>query len=98
MTTPALLHLMGAYLNQDWPEDYADEWEALDDLVLGAKSDAPALPLEIAWVLATYPTEGEIEEYMRSLGSGYAADPDEGGYRGWLIEVSRRVQAAVRER
>ena len=33
--------------------------------------------------------------YLDELYIGYVADPDEGGFRGWLIEVSRRVQTAI---
>jgi hypothetical protein len=46
-------------------------------------------------VLTTYPTEAAVKACLDDLYTGYAADPEEGGYRGWLIEVSRRVQAAI---
>jgi hypothetical protein len=95
ITTPALEHLVGAYLNQDWPDDYPDEWAALDDFISGSPDEARALPGEIAMVLTKYPTEDAVHAYLDELFTGYAADPDEGGFRGWLIEVSRRVQAAI---
>ena len=93
--TPALMHLVGAYLNLDWLDDYEDEWAALDDFIAGEPQAARALPGEIAMVLTTYPTEEAVHAYLDELYTGYAADPDEGGFRGWLVEVSRRVQAAI---
>jgi hypothetical protein len=33
-------------------------------------------------VLTAYPTEEAVEAYLDELFTGYAADPDDGGYRG----------------
>ena len=95
-STPALQQFVGAYLNQDWPDDYSDQWAALEDFVTQESEATPLLPREIAWLLATHPSEEAVKRYLEhDLGTGYAADWDGGTYRGWLTEVAERVRAAT---
>ena len=91
LDTPALRLLAGAYFHQDWMIDSNDEWAVLREFVDGEPHLAPDVPREVAEVLARFPTEGALEEYLRGLGSYYTTSPEEGGYRGWLIEIARRV-------
>jgi len=44
-------------------------------------------------VLVHLPTEEAVGAHLDELGVGFAADPVQGGYRGWLVEVSRRAGA-----
>ncbi len=39
--------------------------------------------------------EDTVDSFLKSLGSCYTTTPEEGGYRGWLAEISRRVAAAT---
>ncbi len=94
--TPALHHLIGAYVNLDCLRRLrATSGPPWTTSSLGTPEHARALPAEIAMLLETYPPKTRWRPYLDELGVGYIADPDEGGYRGWLIEVSRRVQAAI---
>ena len=95
MPSTALHHLIGAYVNEDVFDFYSDVWAAVDDFVAGAPDAARALPLEIATLLETHTDEDSVKAVLDDLGVGFIANPDEGGYRGWLVEVSRRVQAAL---
>ena len=95
MQTPSLEHLMSAYFHQDWYEEHGDEWANLQDFVEGEPELAPRLPIEIEQVLAHLPTDDRVDAYLRSLGSYYTTTPEEGGYRGFLQEIARRVQTAL---
>ena len=95
MHTPALDNLLGAYFHQDWFDEHADEWATLDDFIEGEPRLAPLLPREIDQVLDEMPTEDEVDTFLRSLGSCYTTTREEGGYRGWLVEIARRVAAAT---
>lgn len=95
MNTPSLDEFTGAYLHQDFQLDYEDEWAALDRYVADAPDDARRLPAEITEVLATFDSEAATEAYLDGMAIQYWADPATGGYRGWLQEVARRVEAAL---
>ena len=43
-------------------------------------------------MLVQLPTEEAVAGHLDQLGVGFIADPVQGGYRGWLVEVSRRTQ------
>jgi hypothetical protein len=93
--TPALDHLIGAYVNEDVFDEYGDVWAAVDDFVIGSPDEARTLPGEIATLLETHDDESLKAVLLYEFGIGFRPNPGEGGYRGWLIEVSRRVQAAI---
>ncbi len=91
MRTPALEQLMGAYLHQDYDLE-GDVWDNVDAFVVESPDLVPLLAAEVAWARAT-PTNGS----SRSSCSPWAprwSGPDEGGYRGWLSEIARRVGQA----
>ena len=90
----ALSHFVRAYVNDDWPFSYGDVWAAVDDFVRGAPSDARLLPAEIQHVLTDLDDQ-QLQQMLHALGLGYLPESGEGGYRGWLAEVSRRVAAAT---
>jgi len=93
--TPALENLLGAYFHQDWFDEHGDEWATLDDFIDGEPALAPLLPGEIRQLLAEHADEASLEARLFSLGSCYVTSPTEGGYRGWLTEIARRVTAAL---
>ena len=96
METPALRRLIGAYVNEDWSEFYDDIWSAVDDYIESAPLLASSLPSDIEAVLREFPTDQGLERYLEQLGIGYQPPTGEGGFRPWLIQVSRRVTTPSR--
>jgi len=90
---PALRRLVGAYVNEDWPEFYDDVWAAVDDFITSAPVLSRRLPSEIALVFDERPSEESVEQFLDSLGMGYQPGPGDGGFTGFLAEVSRRASA-----
>ena len=95
MQTPELRQLMAAYFHQDFMDVHGGVWEAVDAFVRVDPGRAGALLSEIELVLRELPTEPEVDMYLDQLGCEYWAPPEEGGYRGWLTEIARRVAAAT---
>ena len=59
--------------------------------------NASKLPNEIDWTLEHYPDEQDLPQVCASgLGCSYRLQPEDGGYRGWLTEIARRVTEATR--
>ena len=90
---PALKRLVGAYVNEDWPDFYADIWAAVDDFIAGAPSLSQRLPSEIELVLRERASEESLAQFLDSLGLGYQPQPGDGGFSGFLTEVARRASA-----
>ena len=95
MKTPALEQLMGTYLHQDY-DLVGSVWDNVDAFVLESPELAPGLPAEVDWVNATIVSENELKAYLHSLGLQVLPPTEShGGYRGWLSEIARRVEAAT---
>ncbi len=95
MNTPALEHMVGAYFHQDWYDEFGDEWKAVDAFIAGSPSHVAHLPAEVEDLLSHTDSEGALEAYLDSLGCEYTPTSEQGGYRGWLTEIARRVEAAT---
>lgn len=93
MNTPVLQHLMAAYFHQDFFHDYGGVWEPVDAFVREDPSDTDQLVAEIKAVVKRF-DEDELGAYVDNLGAYYVPQPEDGGYRGWLTEIARRVEAA----
>ena len=96
MDNPELKKLMAAYFHQDFDEVHGGVWETVDAYVRADPVRASLLPAEIDRVLQELPTEDEVDRYLDGLGCQYLAAPEDGGYRGWLTEIARRVSEATR--
>jgi hypothetical protein len=94
--TPALAHLMGAYFHQDWADEFDGDFRAAVDVFVAETPDLPRLlPAEVEQVLSLHTDDDSVEQYLGSLGCEYTLLPGEGGYRGWLTEIARRVREAT---
>ncbi|GAB3778977.1 hypothetical protein GCM10027601_04410 [Nocardioides ungokensis] len=93
--TPALCQFLGAYLHQDWPIEFDDEWAALDRFIEESAELASHLPIEIESALGEHHAESDLRAFLVAQGCNYVPDPDKGGYRGWLTEIARRVEATL---
>ncbi len=91
----ALDYFLSNYFHQDFNEDFGDQWGALDSFLEHEQEQAVAVPSEVKQLLATHPTEDELDVYLTDLGCEYRASAEDGGYRGWLTEIARRVEAAT---
>jgi hypothetical protein len=95
---PALEQLLGGHLHEDWADDYADVWQAIDAFVARQPSYAPAAPGEIAQLLDECGSDGVLEQRLEDLGLVYYP-PGLGwkSYRTWLLAVSDRLEEALRK-
>ena len=94
-TTPAFWQFAGAYLHQDWPDEYGDPWRALEAFITDEPALAQVLPHEIERALQEHGSENELASFVAGQGGFYVPRPEDGGYRGWLTEVARRVREAT---
>ncbi|MFL6164049.1 MAG: contact-dependent growth inhibition system immunity protein [Jatrophihabitantaceae bacterium] len=94
---PTLWHFFGAYLYQDWLDEYADEWAAVDGFIADCPPEYPRLlRAEIAALLAEHPTEEEVRKVVfDDLGSCYLAEVDGWKYRDWLKALSDHAAKAI---
>lgn len=96
VTTPALEHLVGAYLNEDVFDFYKNPMAAVEAFIAD-EPDAPQLPSEIEHVLATYQSDPDLEKFLEGLGLGLILLEDEGTYRAWLAGIAHRVESELGE-
>ena len=96
MTTPsAIEHLTGTYFNQDFHVTHGGVWETVAAFMEDEPELAARLPDEIRSALIRYPTEQLVQDYLAEIGCEYRAQPGDSGYRGWLTEIARRVEAGT---
>jgi hypothetical protein len=94
----ALEQLLGGYLNEDWTDDYADPWQAVDDFVQSEHSDAVNLRLEITDIIRQYPSEDALDAQLTRLGLGYRIQFNGWtSHRDWLLAVADRVEKVLRK-
>lgn len=93
---PSLWQFLGAYLHQDWRDDYADTEEALLDFMEGEPAFAPQLDTEIEHLLASTLTSSETESAILDLGSFFVPSASGQDSREWLqlirAQASRMLQ------
>ena len=95
MEVPALEYLLETFFHQDFQEVYGSVWDTVDTFIKKYPDLALDVPREVDLVLVSMPTEAEVQDFVMSTGCEYLPQPDDHGYRGWLIEVAHRVAAAV---
>lgn len=94
--TPALDHLLGAYLHQDWRSEATDVWGVVDLFVNEEPALASALPSEIAVLLEEQLSESDLKKIVvDDRGGYYLADRSGGTYAAWLQQIADRVRAAT---
>jgi hypothetical protein len=89
----ALELLLGAYLHEDWADDYPDLWHAVDDFTDGEPQAARHLRADVEQVLSQCQSEQELQHALRQHGIVYYP-PGDGwdSYRTWLLAVAARVE------
>jgi len=88
---------LGAYLHQDWYDEYPDEWAALDDFLAdGPPENAQVFRADIAALLAEHPAEEDVRRIvLDELGSSCLAEVDGWTYRDWLQALSDHAAKAI---
>ncbi|HEY0167231.1 MAG TPA: contact-dependent growth inhibition system immunity protein [Jatrophihabitans sp.] len=88
----ALELFLGAYLHEDWADDYPDLWHAVDDFTDGEPQSAPHFRADVEQVLSQCQSEQEIQQRLRQLGIVYYP-PGDGwqSHRAWLLAVAAHV-------
>ncbi len=88
---------LGGYLHVDWPDDYPDEWAALDGFLAdGPPENAQTFRTEIAALLAEHPLEEDVRRIvLDDLYCGYLAEVNGWKYRDWLQALSEHAAKSV---
>lgn len=98
MEYPGLEQLLAGFLNQDWPDDYADVWAAVAQFVRLNAEDASLVAAEVDRLLTAAESDADLARIVHEkLGSEYLPATDGWNYRDWLEEVARRVQEQLDE-
>lgn len=93
---PALRLFFGAYMHEDWRDEFPDEWAAADDFVRGEPLDAPNFTAEIIQLLVRYPEEGQLRRILlNDFGAAAMVENRGWKYRDWLQALSDHVEKAV---
>jgi hypothetical protein len=94
----ALEQLLGGYLNEDWADDYADPWQAVDDFPRSQPSYALKLRREVGNIIRQYPSENALFARLLRLGLGYRIQAAGWtSHREWLLAVADRVEEILRK-
>ncbi|MFL6162929.1 MAG: contact-dependent growth inhibition system immunity protein [Jatrophihabitantaceae bacterium] len=94
---PVLWQFFGCYVHQDWRDDYADEWAAVEGFARDAPAKVDAFRSEIAALLAEHPMEEDVRRVvLDDLDSYYLVDVKGWKYRDWLQAMSDHAAKAVR--
>jgi CdiI immunity protein len=94
----ALVQLFGGYLSEDWADEYADPWQAIDDFPRSQPSYALKLRSEIEGIIRQYPSEDALFPPLLRLGLGYRIQFNGWtSHRDWLLAVADRVEEVLRK-
>lgn len=94
---PALWQFLGAYLHQDWPDEYESPSAALRDFVSGEPRYAGDLPSEIDQVLHSEADDAALEETLVNLGSFFVPSRTGQSPRDWLRRMEGEAQVLLQE-
>jgi hypothetical protein len=94
---PALWQFFGAYLHQDWREEYESPRAALRDFVSGDPGFAVDLPTEIEQVLASTGDDAALEETLVDLGSFFLPSRAGEDPRDWLRRLRDEAQLLIQD-
>jgi hypothetical protein len=92
---PALWQFLGAYLHQDWREEYESPSAALRDFVSGDPRFAVELPTEIERVLTSTADDAALEEMLVNLGSSFVPSLTGQNPRDWLRSLRDETQVLL---
>jgi len=90
---PTLDYFFGVYLHEDWPDDYGNEWTALDAFMAEGPAEDPQLfRADVTRLLAEDPSEDDLRKLiLDDLGCYLNPEVDGWTYREWLQALSDHV-------
>ena len=94
---PALWQFFGAYLHQDWRDEYESPSAALRDFVSGEPRHAVGLPTEIEQVLTSTADDAALEGTLVELGSFFLPSRTGQSPRDWLHRLKDEAQSLVQD-
>jgi len=93
---PALRRFFGAYLHEDWPDEFPDEWAAADEFVRGEPQAAPNFGAEMAQFLRSNPDEVQLQHtLLYDFGAAVMVEDRGWKYRDWLQAMADHIQKAA---
>jgi hypothetical protein len=93
---PMLRHFFGAYMHQDWFDEFPDEWAAADEFVQDEPYSVAAFVAEMEQLLANCPEEEQLRHILLYDFAAAAMMENLGWkYRDWLQAMSDHMQKAA---
>lgn len=94
-----LSRILGAYLNQDWPDDYGENvWDVVRDFCSSEPSDTiTSVADQVLSILDSDYGEMELKSIFEQLRLEYYPPGDGCSYRGWLVELERFIRSEVEQ-
>jgi hypothetical protein len=91
--------LFGGYLNQDFPEDYGDAWNAVRQYCVDSTTANIATAVdELKEILERFHDEQQLEAVAAQLGSEYYPPGAGQTYREWMTELGAFLRAQAEAR
>ncbi len=84
---PALWHFFGAYLHQDWHDEYESTNAAFRDFLVGEPRYGALMAGELRAVLGSGRDESALDELVRGCGSFYIPSMHGIATSTWLAEL-----------
>ena len=94
---PALEHYLGAYLHQDWDDDFQSPEMAFEDYIAGEPRWASEIAAELTTVLESGEDDAAIEELLRDAGSFYLPSKHGVAPSAWLARLLSMCPGATDE-
>lgn len=91
---PALWQFLGAYLYQDWQDEYTSTETAFRDFLHGDPTSARQVAAEITAVLESGRDEAALDQLLRDAGSYYLPSLHGLPARPWLVGLLGMCPAA----
>ena len=95
MATSALEYLLSNYFHQDLFDEHGSVEGAISAFALKDPHRAVHVPNEIEQLLSSRPQERDVASFVEATGCEYDPRSIEGGFRPWLQEVQRQINAAL---
>jgi hypothetical protein len=94
MSTYAGVTELAGFFHEDFMEDYSGPWAVVDDFMDDRPELVAGLPDEVDSILRQYPSEEQLEQFLRGLHFCYYVKADGWTCRSWLLAVADRMRRA----